>query len=455
MRATISAGSGRASRNLGLLGRLRSGVAALVAGILAGAVPLGLAAQAQQAVSGVQTAVTLPVGEGRLFRLDKDATNVLVADAAVADAQIVSPRMIYVYGRKIGATSITAVSKDSSAGTLNVRVVHSASGARASPGAAPVSLSFLGDRLVISGTVPGPAAALDALASASAFNTSNRTPLDRTRFVGSQQITLRVRIAEVSRTALNTLGINWNIATKTGGFGLSLLTGGFLQSSTNILSGLNLAQNYGLGGGSVTSKAINADALINALQREQVLSLLAEPNLTTVSGRTAKFLAGGQVPIPVPQSLGVTTIEYKPYGVSLAFTPTLLPGNRIALDVHPEVSEIDTSNAVTIDSTSVPAFTTRSAETTVEMASGQTIAIAGLFTRSVSSQLDRYPFLGDIPVLGALFRSRTYQRGETELVILITPYLTEPVSAQDALPLPTDDQSHRNSSGSAGGFVVN
>ena len=441
-----------------LPGFLRSVLAALVVGLLAGAVPLGPAAQAQQPVAGAQTAVTLPVGEGRLFRLDQDATNVLVADAGVADAQIVSPRMIYVYGRRIGATSITAVSKDSSAGTLNVRVVHSASaarGARAAPGGVPVSLSFVGDRLVVSGAVSGPGAALDALASASASNTSNRTPLDRTQYLGSQQITLRVRIAEVSRTALNTLGINWNIATKTGSFGLSLLTGGFLQNSTNILGGINLAQNYGLAGGSVTSHAVNADALINALQREQVLSLLAEPNLTTVSGRTARFLAGGQVPIPVPQSLGVTTIEYKPYGVSLAFTPTLLPGNRIALDVHPEVSEIDTSNSVTIDSTSVPAFTTRSAETTVEMASGQTVAIAGLFTRSVSTQLDRYPFLGDIPVLGALFRSRVYQRGETELVILITPYVTEPVSSPQAFTLPTDDQSHRNRAGSAGGFVVN
>jgi pilus assembly protein CpaC len=454
MQATIQVGLGR---SLLRLRSFRSALVALGLGLLAGAVLPGPAAQAQQAVGGVQTAVTLPVGVGRLFRLDKDATNVLVADAAVADAQIVSPRMIYVYGRKIGTTSITAVSRDNSAGTLNIRVVHSASapqGARAAPGAA-VSLSFLGDRLVVSGTVAGPGEALGALGSAGAFNTSNRTPLDRTQFLGSQQITLRVRIAEVSRTALNTLGINWNVATKTGSFGLSLLTGGFLQSSTNILNGINLAQNYGLGGASVTSKAINADALINALQREQVLSLLAEPNLTTVSGRTAKFLAGGQVPIPVPQSLGVTTIEYKPYGVSLSFTPTLLPGNRIALDVHPEVSEIDTSNAVTIDSTSVPAFTTRSAETTVELASGQTIAIAGLFTRTVSSQLDRYPFLGDIPILGALFRSRVYQRGETELVILITPYVSEPVSSPQALPLPTDDESNRNHSGSAGGFVVN
>ncbi len=426
-------------------------LAALLTAMLAAVPPP--AARAQQAVQGAQNSVVLPIGEGRLFRLDQDAANVFVADAAVADAQVVSPRMIYVFGRKIGTTSITAASKDGSAGTLNVRVVHAApvQGTRAA--GAPVSLSFVGDRLVVSGMVRGPGEALGALATANAFNTSGRAPLDRTELIGTQQITLRVRIAEVSRTALNTLGINWNIAAQSGNFGLTLLTGGFLQGRGTILNGINLGQSFGLAGASITGHSVNADALVNALQREQVLNLLAEPNLTTVSGRTARFLAGGQVPIPVPQSFGVTTIEYKPYGVSLAFTPTLLPGNRIALDVHPEVSEIDAANGVVINSISVPAFTTRSAETTVEMASGQTVAIAGLFMRNVSTQLDRYPFLADIPILGALFRSRVYQRGDTELVILITPYLTAPVS--QAPPLPTDDASQQNRAGSTGGFVVN
>lgn len=419
---------------------------------LPAAVPPMPAARAQQAVPGTQSSVTLQVGEGRLFRLDQDAANVFVADAAVADAQVVSPRMIYVFGRKIGATSITAASKDGSAGTLNIRVAHAAAAQGARAAGAPVSLSFVGDRLVVSGTVRGPGEALGALAAANASNTSGRPPLDRTELVGTQQITLRVRIAEVSRTALNTLGINWAIAAQSGNFGLTLLTGGYLQGRGNLLNGINLGQNFGLAGGGVNGHSVNADALINALQREQVLSLLAEPNLTTVSGRTARFLAGGQVPVPVPQSFGVTTIEYKPYGVSLAFTPTLLPGNRIALDVHPEVSEIDAANGVVINSISVPAFTTRSAETTVEMASGQTVAIAGLFMRNVSTQLDRYPFLGDIPILGALFRSRVYQRGDTELVILITPYLTAPVS--QAPPLPTDAASRRDGAGSTGGFVV-
>ena len=416
-------------------------------------------ATAQQAVTGPQNTVTIALGEGRLFRLDADASNVFVADSAVADAQVAGPRMVYVYGRKAGTTTVTAATHDGSAGTLNVRVVRGAGGIAAPAGAnrgAPVSLSFVGNRLVVSGPVAGPGEALGALAAANAANPGDRPPLDRTQFLPTRQITLRVRIAEVSRTALNTLGINWNLAVSSGSFGLTLLTGGFLSGGGTILNGINAAQNFGLGGPSVASRHVNANALINALQRERVLSLLAEPNLTTVSGRTARFLAGGQVPVPVPQSFGVTTIEYKPYGVSLAFTPTLLPGNRIALDVHPEVSEIDTSNAVIINSISVPAFTTRSADTAVEMASGQTVAIAGLFTRNVSTQLDRFPFLADIPVIGALFRSRTFQRGETELVILITPYLSEPMSSPDAAPLPTDDATRRDRLVSTGGgFVVN
>ncbi len=432
-------------------------------GVLAcGAMPLR-PALAQQAVPGAESAVTLPVGAGRLFRLDRDATNVFVADAAVADVQIVSPRMVYVYARKVGITSVTAAATgDNTAGSITVRVVRSAAaaqqalpGARALGSGGPIALNFLGDRLVVSGTVRGVGEALDANATANAYNSSGRPPLDRTQYAGSRQITLRVRIAEVSRTALNTLGINWDVAARAGSFDISLLTGGFLAGQGSIYNGLNLSQNYGLGGTSVGSRTVNGSALINALQREQVLSLLAEPNLTTISGRTAKFLAGGQVPIPVPQSYGVTTIEYKPYGVSLSFTPTLLPDNRIALDVHPEVSEIDSANAVTIDSTSVPAFTSRSAETTVEMASGQTVAIAGLFMRSVTTQLDRYPFLADIPILGALFRSQSYQRGDTELVILITPYLTAPVSSPDAIPLPTDNVSQVRARAGLGGFAAN
>jgi pilus assembly protein CpaC len=420
---------------------------------------LAIPLHAQQPVGGSHNNVTVPEGEGRLFRLDHDATNVFVANAQVADVQVVSPRLVYVYGRKVGQTTLTAASaQEGAAGSLTIRVVRNAAAAQATiPGAraannnsGPIALSFIGDRLVVRGVVNGVGEAMDVEAAAQANATPGIPPLDRTRLMGTQQITLRVRIAEVSRNDLNNIGINWNVLARPGSFTLGLLTGGFV-------SGFNAAETFGAASAAVNTSRVNAEALLNALQREGVLTMLAEPNLTTLSGETARFLAGGEVPIPVPQSFGVTTIEYKQYGVSLGFTPVLLPDNRIAMRVRPEVSQIDSANAVSINGTSVPAFTTRSTETNVEMASGQTVAIAGLFQRSLQDSIDRFPFLGDVPVLGALFRSQRFQRNETELVILITPYLSAPVSSPDAFPLPTDDATRTPGRplGVNAGFVVN
>ena len=283
--------------------------------------------------------------------------------------------------------------------------------------------------------------ALDARATAQAFNAGNQPPLDQTRLAGAQQITLRVRIAELSRSTLTQLGLNLNVVADPGSFAFSLVTGSFLGQtaastlSTSLAGGVNTS-NFGQVGVGVTGRRVNANTLLNALQSEGLLVTLAEPNLTTISGETASFLAGGEVPIPVPQALGVTTIEYKRFGVQLSFTPTLLPGGRIAMRVHPSVSEISSANAVSINGVSVPSFIQRDAQTNVEMASGQTLAIAGLFQRTEQDTIAKFPILGDLPVIGALFRSVSYQRNETELVILVTPLLTQPVSDPQAFPLP-------------------
>ncbi len=275
-----------------------------------------------------------------------------------------------------------------------------------------------------------------------------------------------MRIAEVSRTTINQLGLNLNVLANPGSFMVSLVTGSFLGQSasstlTTSLTGSGSASTFGEAGVGVTGARVNANALLNALQSEGLLITLAEPNLTTISGETANFHAGGEVPIPVPQSFGVTTIEYKSFGVQLSFTPTILPGERIAMRVHPSVSEISTANAVTIGGVSVPAFVERDAEANVEIASGQTVAIAGLFQRDEQNNINKFPFLGDVPVLGTLFRSTAYQRDETELVILVTPYLTQPVSNPAAFALPTDQPSTSLPSGPpaappvAAGFVAN
>lgn len=358
---------------------------------------------------------------------------------------------------------MSATDRDSNtAAQLVLRVERSAAAAQAGlPANSGVSIGFDGNRLVLRGPVSDIGQALEANATARTF--SSLPPLDQTRLAGVQQVTLRVRIAEVSRTSLNQLGVNFNVLAKPGSFVLSLVTGGFVGSNSTSIIGSSGASPTGIGssfgavGAGVTTSNVNAEALINALQSEGVLTLLAEPTLTTISGETANFLAGGEIPVPVPQALGVTTIDYKQYGVRLAFTPTLLPGDRIALRVAPEVSEISQATGVTIAGATVPGFITRKANSIVEMASGQTLAIAGLLQRTDQNTLNRFPLLGDTPVLGALFRSSQFQRDESELVILITPFLTQPVSPPDAIPLPTDPFGTGPTAGRmvrVGGFAV-
>ena len=386
--------------------------------------------------------IKLRVGEGRLLRLNHDARNVMVGDAGVADVQVAGPRVLYVYGRRAGETSLSAVDGNNGiAASLQLDVTRNPEPAQSTlqSGGNGMSITFDNNRLVVQGYVPNLGAALSANGAARAFNQGGLPPLDETRLPGAQQITLRVRIAEVSRSVQDQLGINFNVAAHPGSFTFGLVTGDFLGSAVGSLGGgVAPANNFGDLSVGVSAHKVNGNVLLNALQSEGLLNDLAEPNLTTVSGETAHFLAGGEVPIPVPQALGVTTIEYKQYGVKLDFTPTLLPSNRIALKVHPSVSEISSANGVTISSTAVPAFIERDAETNVEMASGQTLAIAGLFQRNEANSISKFPGLGDLPVLGALFRSTLYQRNETELVILVTPFLSQPQSDPRAFPLPGD-----------------
>ena len=184
---------------------------------------------------------------------------------------------------------------------------------------------------------------------------------------------------------------------------------------------------------------------LDLAENDGLVTTLAEPNLTALSGETASFLAGGEFPIPVSQSLGSVTIEYKQYGVGLAFTPIVLADGRISMRVRPEVSELSNEGSIKLNGYDVPALTTRRAETTVELGSGQSFMIAGLLRNTNTNNIEKAPFLGDLPILGALFRSTSYRRSETELVIIITPYLVRPVSGQLALPsdgyrAPTDVQ---------------
>lgn len=247
------------------------------------------------------------------------------------------------------------------------------------------------------------AEAIDVGEVANAYAPDGQTPYNRTTVAGSQQVNIRVRFAEISRNDLSVLGIDWNLAFRAGFFTFGTV-------------------NKGSGFGSV-----DVDVLVQALQRNGIMTVLAEPNLTAVTGQEATFLAGGEIPVPVPGQNQTLSVTYKPFGVSLAFTPILLQGDRIALRVRPEVSTLSSAGAVQLRGLEIPALAVRRAETTVEVASGQTFAIAGLFQRNMGQALGKIPMIGDIPVLGALFRSQSFRRDESELVILITPYIVSPV----------------------------
>lgn len=224
---------------------------------------------------------------------------------------------------------------------------------------------------------------------------------------------------------MQSYGVDWSVGYRSGGFEFNMFQDNGVPSGTGNF-GLNMDQTHG----------INFDILIEALQRNGIVKILAEPNLTAMTGQTASFLAGGEIPVPIPQGTDVVTVQYKPFGVSLGFTPTLIGRNRIALHVQPEVSSLSEAGSVSANGFAMPSFVVRRADTTVEVASGQTFAIAGLFQQRTSRNLEKFPVLGDVPVLGPLFQSQRFQREETELVILITPYLVEPV--RDSLATPLD-----------------
>jgi pilus assembly protein CpaC len=229
------------------------------------------------------------------------------------------------------------------------------------------------------------------------FSPAGQPPINNTTIEGSQRVNIRVRFVEVSRTELQSLGFNWKV------FGSG---------------GINTV-------GLVNGK-INVEVLLEAMRRSGVLNILAEPNLTAVSGQTTNFLAGGKMPIPVAQPGGTTRVTYKQFGVSLEFTPTILATDRIALNVRQRVSSIAPMGKMQVNGTSMPTFLVRRAKTTVEVASGETFAIAGLFQRQMTQDINKLPGAGIVPLLGAIFSSDRFRRNDTELVVLIMPYLVKP-----------------------------
>lgn len=408
------------------------------------------------AAAAGRSRIEMKVGQGNLLTFNQPVQTVLVANPNVLDVEMVSARSAYIYGVSTGTTNLFALSgADQVVAAASVRVSQDEAAAqmeatRVAPGAGG-QVGYIADRPVTSGTVPdlGAAMKLDALAQQLGTSTGGAVNLNTVQ--GSQQVGIRVRFAEVQRNAVENLGVNWQAMFDIGKFNIGMVTGGFpgLNQVGNAVAGYH-------GGGN------NVDAVIDALQREGMVNILAEPTLTAVSGQTADFLAGGEFPIPVPQGNDTVTVEYKQFGVSLSFTPTVLPGERIAMRVKPEVSELSDDGRVQNKGFSIPSLIVRRADTSIELASGQTFALAGMFQRNMSNVADQVPVLGDVPVLGKLFQSSRYKRNETELVILITPYLMKPSDTPQAVALPAQPtaptvkraRSSPSMTGGSAGFVL-
>lgn len=415
-------------------------------------------AQTQARVSstgGAQLIATQPasmrieVNKGRLVRLDQPAASVFLADPAIADIQVKSPTLVYVFAKKSGETSLFAVdAQDQILANFRIAVSHNLTALEQAlrdyiPDAY-VKASSLGDAVVLTGVVASAQQAEDARSFASRLSGGDANVINRIAVKGPNQINLRIRVAEVQRTTLKRIGFNLDALLSVGSFAFALATGNAV-TTTGAMGAATTEVRRSVGGtatdslaGRFTGGNIDLNGVIDALETEGLVTVLAEPNLTTTSGETASFLAGGEFPIPVPQDGNTVTIEFKKFGVGLSFTPTLLNSGRINLRVRPEVSQLTSTGEVRINGFLIPALTVRRAETTVELGSGQSFAIAGLIQNNLTHDIRRFPGLGDLPIIGALFRSDGFRRNETELVIIATPYIVKPISDARMASVPTD-----------------
>jgi pilus assembly protein CpaC len=431
-------------------GRPRGGFAQALAGVMLAVVALATADLASPVLAaGLTTqtgsSVTIEAEKGAMVRLDRPAAAVFVADPQICDIQLASPRLVYLLAKKPGQTTFYAADEaEQVVAGVEITVVPNLSSlknaVRTLYPASDVSFSGVGDAVVIEGLVDDPASSEGIRRLAARAIGEKGEVINRLSVAQPTQVNLRVRVAEVSRNLEKQLGINWSVISRDGF--------NFAFATINPFAATGVATDViGIGG---SGNGWDVNAVIDALNDERLITILAEPNLTAMSGETASFLAGGEFPILVPQGNDQVTVEFKKFGVSLAFTPTVVSSNRINMRVRPEVSDLSDRGAIVVpigngQVLTVPALTTRRAETTVELGSGQSFAIAGLLSNDTDHDVKKLPLLGDIPVLGRLFTSDRFRRKESELVIIVTPYFVRPASGRLAMPTdgfapPTDLQ---------------
>ena len=419
--------------------RILAGLAALMAIAIVQAGFLTVAPAAAQTlinISGGQRVgkVTVAVGQSETLRLSEPYENIVIGNPAIADVAPLTDQTLYLLGGAVGTTNLAIYDAESELiAVVDVEVTSDVRGLREALNAAlpgqPIQIRTFGGRVMLQGAVLDATMVDRAMEIAASF-VGDAGVTNAMTVASPQQVMLEVRMIEAQRNLGRNLGIEWDAAGD--GFRVSTLGETFSQ----------VVADFSLGG-------VSVDLTIQALEDKGVVRRLAEPNLIALSGQTASFHAGGEFPVPVIDTVGsedgsdvesVRSVEFKPFGVRLSFTPTVLADGVINLKIRPEVSDIDRSILVNGN----PGFRTRAASTTVELRDGQSLAMAGLLQSSHNRQADQIPWLGDVPVLGALFRSSGFQKSETELVVIVTPRLVLPVPPGMELATPLDNLDPSN-----------
>lgn len=412
--------------------------------------------------------ISVYIGKSEDVRTDQSFVEITVGDPDVADVNPLTDKSLSILGKKNGTTRIQIYAEGKKLiGVLDVEVIFDTSLLQSEIKKrfpyANLRVTAANGRIMLSGTSPDAPTLDRAVTIAKQFGPD---VINTVEVAQPQQVMLEVRFVEATRQASRELGMQWNVfgqntlanignRTPTGQLPVTTPGGSFQQPGTTV-GGPNVTSTavtispvavagvlsgtapFGLALASMSKGSMTTDVLINALEQKGVARSLAEPNLVALSGDTASFLAGGEFPVPVPGALGQVTIEYKRYGVGLAFTPTVLSGGLINIKIQPEVSQLDTSHPVQVAGISVPPLIVRRASTTVELRDGQSFVIGGLLQSNGQNSISQLPWLGDLPVLGALFRSTQYQKAETDLSIIITPRLVRPARPGDVIKTPLD-----------------
>lgn len=423
-----------------MIRRARLGTAMAALAMALGTVGAAAPAVAQPTAAKPAETVNLSKGTGTLVRLSEPMSDVFVANDGIADVQVRSPTQLYVFGKGSGETTVYATTKGGRVVyAANVRVGNNIASLGemlhlAMPDA-NIQAMPMNNLVLLTGTVANPDDVAEAQRLTQAYVGADTQVVTRLRSATPLQVMLKVRIAEVNRGALKSMGMNLLSKDTTGGFNFGIGQGnpGTIPSTGSPTFNVTSTGTTLAGFGHFLG--LNILGTLDLAANDGLATILAEPNLTALSGETASFLAGGEFPIPVSQGQNGVSIEYKQYGVGLAFTPIVLGDGRISMRVRPEVSQLSDAGGITVQGTHVPSLVTRRAETTVELGSGQSFMIAGLLQNTTNNSLTKAPFLGDLPILGMLFRSTKYQRNETELVVIVTPYLVRPVSGQLSTPV--------------------